>query len=459
VVANLGITFAKAKTGRIETRLAVPGRVEVAPEARFAVRAPAAGRVLVMASRWQRVARGDVVAELLTDDLRAAQQALFDAEAGVARADLDVLRARAESEPAAALAEATEASLASARERVTATEEALRAARELQAAAAARVETVRGLSEAKGLAESALFAARKDAVEAQAAALDALQRRDDARAAVPELAREAGLARAKAAGARREVEIVERRRLALEAAVRQQTKALAALTGTTPTDLAKDVAGRPVWLTLESLALRAPAAGVVVEVPVGDGEWVESSATVVRIVDPTRAIFRGEVPEGDAGRIPKEAAVRVDVGCAGCAGVDAAISAPLAVADPRTRTVLVEARIPGDGSRFPDGASAVGAVLLGRSASEEVLVPAECVVRDELETLVFRRDPAKPDQVIRTPVSVGRRAEGWVEVLSEVGEGDEVVRDGVHQLRLTGIGKAPANGHFHADGTWHEGKD
>jgi hypothetical protein len=24
---------------------------------------------------------------------------------------------------------------------------------------------------------------------------------------------------------------------------------------------------------------------------------------------------------------------------------------------------------------------------------------------------------------------------------------------------LTGIGKAPASGHFHADGTWHEGKD
>ena len=88
-----------------------------------------------------------------------------------------------------------------------------------------------------------------------------------------------------------------------------------------------------------------------------------------------------------------------------------------------------------------------------------MFLPTACVLQDELETIVFRRAPAQPDQVIRTPVSIGRRAEGLVEILSEVGVGDEVVRDGAHQLRLTGTGKAPANGHFHADGTFHEGKD
>jgi multidrug efflux pump subunit AcrA (membrane-fusion protein) len=119
----------------------------------------------------------------------------------------------------------------------------------------------------------------------------------------------------------------------------------------------------------------------------------------------------------------------------------------------------LELRLPDGGGRYPDGASATAGILLARSRSEEVLLPVATVVQDELETIVFRRDPANPAQVVRTPVSVGRRSEGWVEILSEVGEGDEVVRDGVHQLRLTGIGKAPATGHFHADGTWHEGKD
>jgi multidrug efflux pump subunit AcrA (membrane-fusion protein) len=169
--------------------------------------------------------------------------------------------------------------------------------------------------------------------------------------------------------------------------------------------------------------------------------------------------FRGEVPEADVARLPPAAEARVEVGCADCAPIETRLGTARPLADPRTRTVLVEAPLPGDASAFPDGASATAVVLLERSAAEEVLVPVACVVQDELERVVFRRDPAQPGQVVRTVVSLGRRSDGWVEVLSDVAEGDELVRDGVHQLRLTGGGKAPANGHFHADGTWHEGKD
>jgi RND family efflux transporter MFP subunit len=459
VIANLGITFAKARLGRLETRLIVPGRVEIAPEARFAVRAPSPGRVVTKATRWQRVRRGDVVAELLSEDLRAAQQALVDAEAAIERADLDLLRTRAETAPIHALAEGANAALAAAKGRAEAAEAALRGARDLEALAASRAEATRRLAEEKGLPESTIYAARKDQVEAQAMVLEAAERRDDLLALLPELALRAGVATSKAETSVREVAILERRKTALDLAARQQLRALAVLTGATTDDLAQDVAGKPAWLALESISLRAPSAGVVIEVAVGDGEWVEGSTSLVRIADPTKMVFHGEVPEADAARIPADAEVRIDVGCAECVRVDTRLSAPLSVADPRTRTVRVEARIPGDGSAYADGASAVAAVLLARSTSEEVLVPAQSVVQDELDTILFRRDPAKTDQVIRTPISIGRRADGWVEVLSEVGEGDEVVMAGVHQLRLTGIGKAPANGHFHSDGTWHEGKD
>lgn len=459
VIANLGITFGRAKLGCLETRLAVPGRVEIAPEARFSVRAPAPGRVVMKAARWQRVSRGEVVAELLSEDLRAAQQALVDAQAAIERADLDLLRARAESAPVHALAEGAQAALAAAGVRAQGAEAALKSARDLEALAAARAESTRRLAEERNLPESTLYAARKEHVEAQAMVLDAWERRDDVQALLPELVLRASVAASKAETAAREVGILERRKTALDLAARQQLRALAVMTGSSTDDLGQDAGGKPAWLALESISLRAPSAGVVVEVAVGDGEWVEDSTTLVRIVDPTKMVFQGEVPEADAARIPTDADVRIDVGCADCALVETKLSAPLSVADPRTRTVRVEARIPGDGSAYADGATALAAVLLARSANEEVLVPAASVVQDELDTIVFRRDPAKPDQVIRTPISIGRRSEGWVEVFSEVGEGDEVVVAGVHQLRLTGIGKAPANGHFHADGTWHEGKD
>jgi len=459
VVANLGITFEKARLGRLETRLRVPGRVEIAPEARYTVRAPAAGRVVLRAARWQRVAAGEILGELLSPELRASQESLVEAHAAIDRADVDMLRARAESGPLREIADATEAALAAARERAVASEGALASARELEKNAWVRVEATAKLSAGSSLPASTLFAAQKDHVEAQAAALEAAGRRDDARALVPDLVMKLSIARSRAATTERELAILDRKKATSEVSYRQQLRSLAVLTGLSAGELEVEGPQGHAWLRLESIPLRAPAAGVVTEVTATAGEWLEGASTVLRIADPRKVVFRGEVPEADTLRIPIGADVRIEVGCADCDAVETKLSTPLTIADPRTRTVGLEIALPGDGSGFPDGVSATAAVLLERSKNEEVLLPTACVVQDELELLVFRRDPAKPDQVIRQPVSIGRRSEGLVEILSEVGAGDEVVRDGIHQLRLTGTGKAPAKGHFHADGTFHEGED
>lgn len=459
VVANLGITFEKAKRGRLETRLRIPGRVEVAPEARFVVRAPSSGRIALGAARWQHVVKGEVLGELVSPDLRRIQEELAEAAASVDRLDLELVLLKAGSGPLAEIAQATEAALASSRERAKTAQANLESAEGLATLARERVESTQKLTAESGLASGVVFTARKDHVEAQAAALEATVRRDEARSAIPELTLRLATARARAETAALEIGILERKRATAETSVRQQLRHLAVLTGFSVEDLTTRSAAGPAWALLESIAIRSPADGLVTEVVVSDAEWVESAASLLRIVDARKMMFRGEVPESDAARIPADASVRIEVGCADCSRVDAKLGSSRPVADPRTRTILVEARLPGDGSAYPDGSSASAAVLIGRSENEETLIPAACVVQDELETLVFRRDPAQPAQVIRLPISIGRRSEGWVEVLSGVAEGDEVVRDGVHQLRLTGIGKASANGHFHADGSWHEGKE
>ena len=459
VVANLGVTFEKARVGRLETRLRIPGRVEVAPEARFVVRSPSAGRVALRVARWQRVAKGDVVGELVSPDLRRTQESLAEAAASVDRVDVEIALTRAQAEPLAEIAKAAEMTLASARERMQAAQAALASAESLVALARERSESTQRLASEGGLAAGAAFAARKDHVEAQAAALEAALRRDDARRAVPDASLNAAATRVRAETAALEVTILERRRATASASMRQQLRDLAVLSGSTVEALSAATASGAAWTLLEAVPMRAPADGIVTEVVASDAEWVEAAAPLLRIVDATKMVFRGEVPEADAALVPVDASVRIEVGCSECAVLETNLGLARPVADPRTRTILVEVRLPGDGSAYPDGASASAAVLLGRSASDETLIPAACVVQDELETIVFRRDPAQADQVIRTPVAVGRRSEGWVEVLAGVAAGDEVVRNGVHQLRLTGIGKASANGHFHADGSWHEGKD
>jgi hypothetical protein len=47
----------------------------------------------------------------------------------------------------------------------------------------------------------------------------------------------------------------------------------------------------------------------------------------------------------------------------------------------------------------------------------------------------------------------------WVVVKSGVKEGDEVVLDGVYELKLAGGGKPMGGGHFHADGAFHAEPD
>jgi ribosomal protein L24 len=45
----------------------------------------------------------------------------------------------------------------------------------------------------------------------------------------------------------------------------------------------------------------------------------------------------------------------------------------------------------------------------------------------------------------------------WTTIYSGLAEDDEVVVDGVYQLKLATSAQATKGGHFEADGTWHEG--
>jgi hypothetical protein len=46
----------------------------------------------------------------------------------------------------------------------------------------------------------------------------------------------------------------------------------------------------------------------------------------------------------------------------------------------------------------------------------------------------------------------------WVAVLSGLRNDDEVVLDGAFQLMLATSGTIQKGGHFHSDGTFHEGE-
>lgn len=192
----------------------------------------------------------------------------------------------------------------------------------------------------------------------------------------------------------------------------------------------------------------------MVDVPASRGETLDEDDTLVLILDPSELRFRGWLPEGDIRSLRPDAPVRVELP-GGLTPISTRLLGPMPVADSTTRRVQVEATVPNPGLTLPQGLSATAHVQVKESAGEEVLLPEDCIVTDGLEMIVFLRDPKDPGYVIRTPVELGLRGAGIVEVIAGVLAGDFVARKGIYQLRQTGIGKSPRGGHFHADGIWH----
>ena len=90
---------------------------------------------------------------------------------------------------------------------------------------------------------------------------------------------------------------------------------------------------------------------------------------------------------------------------------------------------------------------------------EALAVPRSAVVKDGLHHVFFLRDELDPNTAIRVEADLGADDGRWVHIRSGLRLGDEVVLDGVHELKLatSRSGTVQAGGHFHADGTFHEG--
>jgi hypothetical protein len=87
----------------------------------------------------------------------------------------------------------------------------------------------------------------------------------------------------------------------------------------------------------------------------------------------------------------------------------------------------------------------------------ELSIPLAAVQQDGLLPIIFKRALDNPNEAIRIEADLGMNDGRWVAVLSGLTDGDEIVLDGGFQLMLATSGSVQQGGHFHADGTFHEG--
>jgi cobalt-zinc-cadmium efflux system membrane fusion protein len=183
----------------------------------------------------------------------------------------------------------------------------------------------------------------------------------------------------------------------------------------------------------QSVTVRSPLAGKVLELSVVPGEYRnDTSASVMTIADLATVWVTAQVPESYIRFI--QAGERVEIRLIAYPGevFDGHVSRIADVVDPQTRTVKVQAEIDNRGGRLRP--EMYGSIHHIESIERTTVVPVGAVVaNNDGRSMVFVE--VAPGRFDERQISVGARAGDVVRVKSGVHAGDMVAVDGVMLLK------------------------
>lgn len=459
VRTNLGITFVTAEERNVEATIRLPGYFEADSNADTEYRTAFGGRVDVKVRIGESVKAGDTLFTLMAPEwLERRSEIALSYRAWKLQA-AEVTKAKAELSKLNQAKDALPKKLAALTKREDAVRETVTAHNDLRTHWSTRVTQLEDLDKRAGGRASELAEARASLHEADSAIAEAKESLADL-----ELTRvEIGLV---ASGLESEIKVAASE-VGRQTAIENDFEATFQMGVATAESLFGIKLADHDWLETANdgmleLAIPATHDGVVHMVHASSGAWVESTAAVVTVRDPSLIVFRAKALQSDLGDISDGALARVVAPKGLKPEFSESIEGRVTISteadrDAHTLDLLIRR------DNWPTWAraniAAEAEVVTKTTGRKEIAVPRRCVVQDGLDMVMFVRDFADPDKVIRTPTELGPSDGVWVVVYSGVANGQEVVMDGVYELKLTGSGKAPKGGHFHADGTFHEGAD
>jgi RND family efflux transporter MFP subunit len=174
---------------------------------------------------------------------------------------------------------------------------------------------------------------------------------------------------------------------------------------------------------LADTALVAPFDGAVQARPASLGEYVAAGTPIVKLVNGDPLRLRLQVPERHAALVRTGQVVRVLVeGDTNAYQGQVARLSPALEED--TRMLLVEADVPARGA-LRAGLFARAVVVVNAHEPGLTLPPQAVMTFAGIEKVVRVRDGRALEEVIAT----GRSGPGWVEILSDLKAGDQVILD------------------------------
>ncbi len=182
---------------------------------------------------------------------------------------------------------------------------------------------------------------------------------------------------------------------------------------------------------LEKSVLRAPFDGVLGLRRVSPGAYLRPGDDVFRLekLEPLKLDFR--VPETHLARIRAGQAVTVEVDALPGERFTGELYAIDSSVDEATRTIGLRALVPNPEHRLRPGSFARVRLVLEERADAPVVSESAIVPRGD-RRFVYR---VQEGRAVMTPVRLGVRRAGDVEILEGVGIGDVVVTDGQLKLR------------------------
>lgn len=195
---------------------------------------------------------------------------------------------------------------------------------------------------------------------------------------------------------------------------------------------------------------RSPIDGVVAFAAVMPGAVVDAGQRLAMVVNVDRVWLNVAVHEVDVATASESAAASFTV-----RGFDRpfAVAAPDgkriavgAAVDPLSRTVPVLFELGNNEGRLKPGMFASVQLFTGETI-EGVAVPQEAVLDDDGKAVVYVMSGGESFFLRR--VKTGVRADGFVQVLEGVKDGERVVSRGAFEIKLANAGGIPAHGHQH----------
>jgi membrane fusion protein (multidrug efflux system) len=182
---------------------------------------------------------------------------------------------------------------------------------------------------------------------------------------------------------------------------------------------------------LDKTVIRAPFDGTVGLRLVSPGAYVKTGDDIANLESLGSMKLDFRVPETYLARLASGQTLAVRVDAWPNQSFEGTIYAIEPGVDEETRTVLLRARLPNKGNKLRPGLFARVSLVLERRENA-LIAPEQAIVPVGQRTFVYRVIDSK---AVMTPVKLGLRRPGQVEILEGLNAGDVVVTDGQLKIR------------------------